>query len=65
MFDIVSSVPSDLASVRDYFQVVAAYSQHPCHQHLFMLHQAISVLVQGSARGEMSPRDDATMQRID
>jgi hypothetical protein len=30
-----------------------------------MPHQAISAVVEESARGEMSPRDDAAMQRID
>jgi hypothetical protein len=30
-----------------------------------MPHQAISVVVEEGARGEMSPRDDAAMQRID
>jgi len=30
-----------------------------------MPHQAISVVVEEGARGEMSPHDDAAMQRID
>src|SRR6266516_3488867 len=32
--------------------VTAAHSQHPCHRELFMPHQAISAVVEESARGE-------------
>jgi cytochrome c len=54
-----------LSLVHPFFQATAAYPQHPCHQDLFTLHQAISALVKESVRGEMSPRDDAAMQRND